>query len=68
LLGELEYKVTKIIFGLDKQEPWVNIPSTQPSPLEKMEQSSNENPLFTQPKKSQNRRPASKKWKNKIRV
>jgi hypothetical protein len=29
--------------------------------LEKMEKSSNENPLFAQPKKSQNRRPASKK-------
>lgn len=62
LLSELEYKVTKIIFALDKNE---NIEKV-------IETKQNSNPLFAssnnikiEPRKSQNRRPVSKK---KIRV
>jgi len=72
LLGELEYKVTKVIFGLDKQEPWVNIEIEENNILDELLNSqtdssnSQENPLFAKPTKSQNRRPESKK--KKIRV
>ena len=62
LLSELEYKITKIIFALDKSE---NVEK-----VIKVKQ--NSNPLFAAPsdsgvKKSQNRRPQNKK-KDKIRV
>jgi preprotein translocase subunit SecA len=68
LLSELEYKVTKIIFGLDKQEPGVNIEIEEKNILDELLNNTewnNNNPLFAKPSKSQNRRPESKK---KIRV
>ena len=62
LLSELEYKITKVIFALDKSENIEKVVQTK----------QNSNPLFASPednwsKKSQNRRPENKK-KSKIRV
>jgi len=75
LLSELEYKITKVIFNLDK-----NIQSTPTSSdnkqqeqlekiindIEKSIPQNNTNPLFAQAPKSQNRRPESKKKKIRI--
>ncbi len=72
LLWELEHKVTKIIFGLDKQEPWVNIKIEEKNILDDLMQNidnwniDNNNPLFAKPIQSQNRRPKSKKQKIRI--
>jgi preprotein translocase subunit SecA len=61
LLWELEHKITKIIFALDKNENVEQI----------IEVKQNTNPLFASPieiEKSQNRRPPSKKNKNKNKI
>ena len=71
MLWELEYKITKIIFALDKSENIENISSKKESVFDSqyinIGVAYESNPLFAKPRKSQNRRPPSKK-KKKIRV
>ncbi len=69
MLSELDYKVTKIIFALDKSENIEKVTEISPKPIPIITWEENtqlDNPLFVKNKKSQNRRPPSKK--KKIRV